>query len=216
MRSSSRTCSALAAVLVLGLGWLPVQASAAELLETFDAAKPPERILGGLLTTGRDGAWEGSVADGVYTLRNDSDAQAVKYFNINDLKGDPIGLAEASVAVDLQIADAGDLSGAGIMYRFDPSSRTYLLFTLLGSNEYAVFARGTQGFRPVARGSVPGIRPGVNRLAVRSTGDRIEFLVNDAVATGMSVRGATGGSVGLAAVGKGTFTFDNFSIKDRG
>ncbi|HMR29700.1 MAG TPA: hypothetical protein PKA13_02830 [Geminicoccaceae bacterium] len=215
MRSSSRTLSALAAVFALGVGWASEPARGAELLETFDG-KPPAQILGGLLTIGRDGAWEGKVDGGAYTLRNDTDAEAVKYFNINDLEGDPVGLAGASVGVDLQLAGAGGLSGAGIVYRFDPANRTYLLFTLLGSNEYAVFARGTRGFRPVARGSVPGLRPGVNRLAVRSSGDRIEFLVNDGVATGMSVRGASGGSVGLAAIGKGTFTFDNFSIEDRG
>lgn len=214
MRSICRDVAAVALVAVtLGLFASPVRA--VELVETFDPGKPKEQVLGGILTTGQDGAWEASLADGAYVLRNATDGQAVKYVSINSFAGDTDGLASAFVTVDIDIADTTDLAGAGIIYRFDPASRSYLLFALLGNDEYAAFVRGPKGFKPLARGSVAGLREGANRLAVRSDGERIEFLINDVQAVGMTVRGTTGKSVGLAAIGKGTFTFDNLSIRDK-
>jgi hypothetical protein len=216
MRRSSHRYPAIGLFLALSLGLGAAGSRAAELMETFDAGKPPDKVLGGILRTGRDGVWEASLADGVYTLRNTSDAQAVKYFNINGFAGDSDGLADASVEVDVAIGDGGELSGAGIIYRFDPANRSYLLFTLLSTGEYAAFVRGSGGFKLLARGSVPDLHSGTNRLAVHTNGDRIEFLVNDARAVSMGVRGATGKGVGLAAIGKGTFTFDNFAVRDAG
>ncbi len=205
-----------AVALALALGLTVAPARAAEIVETFDAGKAPAQILGGSVKPGRDGAWNAALADGTFTLSNDSDPQAIKYFKIDGFGGDNDGLADASVAVDVDVGNAGDMAGAGIVYRFDAANRSYLLFTLMGNDQYGAFARGPNGFKPIARGSVAGLRPGANRLEVRTEGERIVFLVNDTPAASLVVRGATGKSVGLAAIGKGTFTFDNFAIRDEG
>lgn len=212
IRRSARLVAIIGFALGLGIAW----AHAAELVETFDPGKSKERVLGGILLTGKDGPWDASLGDGTYTLRNSTDAQAIKYFSINGFSGDADGLGEASVAVDVDIGDGGGLSGAGIIYRFDPANRTYLLFALMSTNEYAAFVRGANGFKPLAKGTVANLHEGQNRLAVQASGDRIEFLINDVQAVAMQIQGKMGQSVGIAAIGKGTFVFDNFSIKDRG
>jgi hypothetical protein len=203
----------LAAALLLGAGWSA--ASAADIVETFDPGKPAAAVLGGLASTGTDGPWAMSLADGAYTWRNTADAQAVKYIRIDGTPGDKNGLGNASVAVDVAIGDGGGLSGAGIVYRFDPKGRTYLLFTLLGDGQYGAFVRGSSGFKKLASGSVPGVRTGANRLVVRTVDERVEFLVNDERVVGLGIEGAMGRSVGIAALGKGTFTFDNLEVRDK-
>jgi hypothetical protein len=203
----------LVAALLLGAGWNA--ASAADIVETFDPGKPAATVLGGLASTGTDGPWAMSLTGGAYTWRNTADAQAVKYIRIDGTPDDKDGLGNASVEVDVAIGDGSGMSGAGIVYRFDPKSRTYLLFTLLSDGQYGAFVRGSGGFKKLASGSVPGLRAGANRLAVRTVGERVEFLVNDEPAVGLGIRGAMGRSVGIAAIGKGTFTFDNLAVRDK-
>ena len=202
----------VAAAMLAATGW--TTAHAADIVETFDAGKPPAAVLGGLAKTGTDGAWAITLADGAYVWRNDSDAQAVRYIHIDPPPGDADGFADAAVEVDVTIGERG--SAAGIVYRFDPASRTYLMFALLGDGQYAVVARGQQGLKQVGRGTVPGVKPGTNRLAARTVGDKIEYLVNGARAVEVDIRGAAGKSVGIAAIGKGTFTFDNLSVREAG
>ncbi len=204
----------MAAAMLAATGWTTAQAG--DIVETFDAGKPPAAVLGGVAKTGTDGAWVISLVDGAYVWRNDGDPQAVRYIHIDATSDDADGFAGAAVEVDVTIGERGDGAAAGVVYRFDPASRTYLLFTLLGDGQYAVLARGRQGLKQVGRGTVPGVKPGANRLMVRTVGDKIEYLVNGARAVEVDIRGAAGRSVGIAAIGKGTFTFDNLAVREAG
>lgn len=207
-----------ALALLLMAAWLalPAAGRAAALVETFDADKPAAQVLGGLAGIGVEGAWSTTLEGGAYVWRNDSDAKAVKYIHLDRLPGG-VGLAEAAVEVDVTVAAAGEPAGAGLIYRFAPASRTYLLYLLMGDGEYGLFYRGADGFRRLAVGAAPGVVPeGKNRLAVRPMADRIEFLVNGNRAVSIGKGQVPGEGVGIAALGKGTFTFDNLSVDPAG
>jgi hypothetical protein len=205
-------------LLAIGLGLVPPAggASAAGLVETFDAAKPAAEVLGGLAEIGDDGTWRTALEDGAYVWRNEADAQAVKYIHVDRLP-DGAGLAAAAVAVDVTVAAGEGAAGAGLIYRFDPAGRTYLLFVLLGDGNYGLFFRAKDGFQRLAAGDAPGVdAAGRNRLGVRPAGGRIEFLVNDNRAVAIGGDRIPGQGVGIAAIGKGTFSFDNLSIDPAG
>jgi hypothetical protein len=205
-------------LLAIGLGLMPPAggAAAAGLVETFDAARPAAEVLGGLASVGDDGTWRAALEDGAYVWRNEADAQAVKYIHLDRLSGGA-DLATAAVEVDVTVAAGEGAAGAGLIYRFDPAGRTYLLFVLLREGDYGLFFRAKDGFKRLASGDAPGVDPaGRNRLGVRPMGERIEFLVNGNRAVAIGGDRIPGEGVGIAALGKGTFSFDNLSIDPAG
>jgi hypothetical protein len=201
--------SALVAGFVLALTG---SAGSAELREDFSGSEP----LGGLAQTGTDGAWTASLDNGAYTFTNDTEAQAIRYVHLGALPGGAGNLANATVEVDVTVDGRSNPSGAGIMYRFDPASRTYLLFALLSSGDYAIYIRNQKGAQQVARGSVTGVKPAGNRLSLTPEGELVRFSINDQAGPTVKVGEAGGTSIGIAALGKGTFTFDNLLIRDAG
>jgi hypothetical protein len=187
-------------------------ARAAELVESFAGDKP----LGGLVQPGTEGAWTASLEGEAYTLSNASDAQAIKYLHLGALPGGTGHLGKAAVEVDVKVDGDSDPSGAGILYRFDPESRTYLLFALMDNGNYAIFLRTNEGIKRAAQGSVPGLKPESNRLSVRTEGEMIQFAINGQSGPKVKVGERGGGSVGIAAIGKGSFTFDNLAVREPG
>ena len=211
------TTSLVLAGLALGA---PVPALAAEgapaLVETFEGYAEGEPGFRRFVALGRSGPWLGEIRDGAYVLSNREEASAVKYFYVEQVPGmTEAGLRRAIVEVEVGGDYAGERAAAGLIYGLDPARGVYLLFTLLGTDEYALFGRALDGFHTLARGTNPAIRAeGPNRLGIRPRAERVELLVNGETIGAFALQGQElpGRATGIAALGTGEFRFDNFKI----
>lgn len=182
----------------------------ANFLEPFDSASGD---LAAYLLQGRDGAWNGQIANGAYWLSNDEDALAVEYVYLTALPGlaAPLSAAEVSVDVSGDFADA-DTSQAGLIFNVDPETRFYYAFMLKGGGAVSLVLRDGAGFRELASTTSDALRDGVNRLTVTPGGALLRFLVNGTEVMSIESPSLPPGGVGLIAAGTGRFAFDNFAV----
>jgi hypothetical protein len=110
-------------VLTATLLLAPPALRADTLVETFDGGP----ALDGILTPGSDGTWELQIENGVAELENRSNAGAIKFYRVETLHGgaSPEG---AAIAVDIGGEFPDEVSAAGLLYRYDEASRSYLAF----------------------------------------------------------------------------------------
>ncbi|MCC7275769.1 MAG: hypothetical protein IT561_24070 [Alphaproteobacteria bacterium] len=208
---------ALAPVLVLLLAVSPASAQqATAYVETFDAG-PPERMLQGALTLGADGPWTGTVRDGAYVLANPGADGVVRYHFLDAVPTAPgARLDQATVEAVVDVHGEGQLSGAGVLVRFDPAARTYHLF-VVGPMGYALIQRAADGVTIPLSGSSGAIRrDGPNTVTARPGADGVEFLVNGTRLFTYKTEGVAGTAVGIGAVGRGTFRFDRVAVVPAG
>jgi len=158
------------------------------------------------------GEWSATVADGVYYLENQASPKAVRYLHFRVRCDDGIN-RPASVEVRLdQRADNG-VGDAGLLYRFDPKSRFYYVFTLGRGGRLTFSKRNKAGFRTLyaeTAESLSGSR--FHRLAIVGT-DRAMFLyVDNRLVKVIEDSELRGPATGVVAIGMGRFAFDNFTI----
>ena len=189
-------------------------ALAAEYNETFDAGKDPAQIMGGTLLIGDDGTWHGALEDGVYSLNNASKPGAVRYYHFGFAsQAEGSAAQKTELAVDVDARFEGQVSGAGLLYRFDREAKTYLAFLVMKEGGYSLFQRTSEGFRRVASGSNAAIKPeGVNRLVARLQGDQVELFINDVRILAHSAGETAGRRAGIIALDQGAYRFDNFRL----
>ncbi|HWL69015.1 MAG TPA: hypothetical protein VNS22_11595 [Geminicoccus sp.] len=193
---------ALAAALLLA----PPALRAETLVETFDGGP----ALDGILTPGSDGTWELRIANGVAELENRSDAAAIKFYRIETLHGraSPEG---AAIAADVGGEFPGKVSAAGLLYRYDEASRSYLAF-VAGAQRWALFQRGPEGMRPRLSGTLPEGKEGRHRLRIEPDGEDLRLEIDGQQVGTARISGMPGHAVGLVAMSVGRFEFDNLAI----
>lgn len=183
-------------------------------VERFDPGTPPHDVMGGILGFARDGAWHGSLEDGAYVLENTGDAGAIRYFWFGGIPGRPDQPpAELPVSVDVGGTFEGEISGAGLIFRYDPERRFYYGFALLNDNRYGFFQRGEDGVRMRLSGPSEAIRAGGdNRLRIVPEGDAMNLFINGERIGVFGNDAVQGPGVGIVAIGVGRFRFDDFVI----
>ena len=209
---------------------LPAAAQAEDYVESFDGPVPAV-MLNGALTLGLDGVWTTSVGNGSLQLVNNSADAAVRYFSVQNLiypgSLQPMATTGASIQADIRVHGTAR-AGAGVIARFDPRSKNYMMFTIGGSDStYYVLAREAGGAKRIAAGVNPVIRQNeVNTVSVINTDGALSFSVNGteliripAVTSGeiisrppTRVPTPEGEMVGVGAFGQGTFQFDEVRI----
>lgn len=189
-------------------------AGAQAYVERFDPNTPPQEVMGGVLSVGRDGAWHGSLEDGGYVLENEGDAGAIRYFWLGDIPGPPDQPPAAlAVSVDVDGAFEGEISGAGLIFRFDPERRFYYGFVLLNGGRYGFFQRDQDGVQMRLSGTSEAIEAGgENRLTIVPEGDTMNLFVNGERIGAFGNDAVQGPGVGIVAIGIGRFHFDDFAI----
>ncbi|WP_027132708.1 hypothetical protein [Geminicoccus roseus] len=197
-----------AAVAALLLG--ATAARADTLIETFDGGP----ALDGILTPGTDGPWTLSIAGGNAVLENGSEPGAIKFYRIDSLRGGA-SLDGAAVAVDVGGDFPGETSGAGLLYRFDADSRSYLAF-VLGADRWTLYQRGNEGVRARVAGKLPAGGTGPRRLRIQPTDDKLVLEIDGQQLASIQLSGMDGHGVGLVAIGTGRFDFDNFAVVPAG
>jgi hypothetical protein len=120
--------------------------------------------------------------------------------------------------VEVAVRATGDeRSGAGILARYDPATRTYILFAVGPLGGYYVVLRGRKSAQIVAAGISDAIRVGeVNELRVRTVGETLIFDVNGTPVVRFPGGDAPGRLVGIGAFGRGAFRLEEVRISPPG
>ncbi|WP_191062147.1 hypothetical protein [Geminicoccus harenae] len=197
-------------VLTATLLLAPPALHADTLVETFDGGP----ALDGILTPGSDGTWELRIENGVAELENRSNAGAIKFYRVETLHGgaSPEG---AAIAVDIGGEFPDEVSAAGLLYRYDEASRSYLAF-VAGAGRWTLYQRGPDGMRPRLSGVLPEGKEGRHRLRIQPDGDDLRFEIDGQQVGSARISGMPGHAVGLVAISLGRFEFDNLAIVPKG
>lgn len=213
------------------------------------AAAPPDQVrlsrlmpdLAAALPLGptAEGVWTGTVdrdaaGRGRFLLNNDSSETSIYY-------GYRLAAADAqhhlSVEVSLPRAGMTQLSGAGLLFDFQPAGPNYCAFVLHPDGVAGIYARDGSGLHPLAQARAEGFRVGKgNRLTLQRTGGNLAAYVNgsqvlrladlgpscpggDIASSGDPAQGGRRGidpgqeGSGIIALSVGRFGFRNFKLR---
>ena len=194
----------LAAVLSCGL-WLSTATGAARAMDYRDGFDSLDSALVGALMLGETDGWAGALKDGRYALDNASQSGSVRYYFLTP-KRQP-----ATLEVAVEGGFDGEQAGAGLIYGLDREAGTYYAFVVTRDGKYSVYQRSNKGLRRIAAGSNEAIRSaGPNRLEVRFEGTAVSHFINESKMMGFGLKTAVEGGVGIVAIDRGRFLFDDF------
>jgi len=186
--------------------------------ESFDGPRP-DLYLNGLLSYGTRAPWTISSDAGRLRLQNDSEDKAFRFIRIAKTRFgsdrlESTGSADIAASVRAEAASGGSV---GLVFDLTPDSKRYRYFGL-GGGYYYYYEKTGDELQPVEKGVSDAIKAdGFNRLSVIRSGRDVLMQIN-----GVTVA-RVGGSVsmplplgqlslGLAAIGKGDFLFDDVTI----
>jgi hypothetical protein len=175
--------------------------------ESFDGAIPD------FWQPNKDDIWTATLEDGIYVLSNSTDSKAVryKYFNINNKDMSREGI---SIDIDTKLDDSEPLGGAGIIYRFNRETKNYYAFILNG-DRYTFHKRKKGVYEPLFSGRIASsVENGYNNLAMVGEGNIFGLYVNNAFLRTIQDSAFSAGDIGIIAMGKGFFYFDNLAVYD--
>jgi hypothetical protein len=218
-------------MLVLGLAWaapsmaVNIQVGGGQKLdlsrfqivhqETFDSGQSPDKIFWGVLDVGQkaDDPWTGMLTKDAYALTNAGQPGAVRYYFRQSLDGAAGGtLSENALSVDIGGTMNGKISGAGLLYAFNPRTKHYLAFVIGKERSYAIYKRNGTGLRKIINGTSKAVQlRRANRLAIVPDGSGINFYINGTRIAALKDETTSGGA-GILAISSGMFLFDNFTL----
>lgn len=170
--------------------------------ESFEG--DPSSMLQSSIFLGQDGIWNASLANGTYLLENQQDANAIFYIYLGEVEGNAASL---DVTANYQ-----NYSAAGLLYKFDTSTRHYFAFTLTGPNSYAFYKRDNSGFTAVLQGSSGAIVQGTNRLSIVDNAGEMNLYINNQFVASVMDNEITGDRVGVLVAGTGSYQLDNLNV----
>lgn len=183
--------------------------------ETFESNRSPEEIFWGVLDVGQkaNDPWTGMLTRDAYVLTHTGNSGAVRYYFRQKLDGGSHNsLSEAAICVDVSGTMNGDISGAGLIYGYNPQTKHYLAFIKGAGRSYAIYKRNAEGMRKIMGGTSKAVTPGqVNQLAIVPQGSNINFYINGTHVAEMKDEPTSGGA-GIMAISSGMFLFDNFTL----
>ncbi len=188
--------------------------------ESFEDGQTPQTVFWGGLDIGQkeNDPWTGMLAKGAYVLMHQGRPGAVRYYFRHSLD-QPAGAALATYALSVDVAGefSGDLSGAGLIYAYDPLTKYYFGFVKGAGRAYAIYRRDKQGLRRLVGGTSNAVEPEkACRLAIVPQDAAIHFYINGTHIAALEDEGAMTGGAGLIAISPGMFAFDNFTLYQPG
>jgi hypothetical protein len=177
----------------------------------FDEALKSDNPEASVLALGDAGTWSAKIADGQYVVENSKDKDGIRYVHLSlSDSGKPLELSVSSVDVDVEGTFEDEDSGAGVLYRFDPESKTYLAFVLTKAG-YMVLRRDDEGFKTLSQGEHSHDEAVTLEVNTRDSGE-LEFRLDDKVVATIPDPGLKGNDVGMISFARGEFDFDNFQV----
>jgi hypothetical protein len=187
--------------------------AAAEFRESFDETRPAVEMFQGQLLIGDADGWTGEVKKGTYFLINRETPGAKKVIVLPE----PVaGRAKLTVTVFGQFE--GQKAGAGLAYGYKPDGG-YYAFVVTANKGYALYRVLGEDLQQISSGTNSAVQvSSVNRLAAELEGTEAVLSVNGERVYGHSVEGGTPlqGQVGIIAIDKGAYSFDDFSLSQAG
>ena len=183
--------------------------AAEEYREAFDETRPPQEMFQGRLLVGEADGWTGEVKKGTYFLINRETPEAEKVIVLPK----PVpGAAKIGVSIIGQFE--GQKAGAGLAYGYQPDGG-YYAFVVMANSGYALYRGGADGLRQLSKATNKAIRvASVNHLSVELSGSQAVLSVNGERVDGPSAEAGTPlqGQVGIIAIDRGAYSFDDFSL----
>jgi hypothetical protein len=184
--------------------------------ETFDAHQAPESIFWGALDVGKrpNDPWAGMLTKGVYTLTHTGQPGNARYYfrQYLDHAADR-GLSAYPLSVEVSGTMNEKISGAGLLYAYDPLKKHYLAFVKGPGKTYAIYRRDSEGLRRILGGSTAAVHPRkTNRLVIVPEGATINFYINGTQVAALKEEIPVAAGAGILAISSGMFLFDNFTV----
>jgi hypothetical protein len=184
--------------------------------ETFDSSQAPESIFWGALDVGKrpNDPWAGMLTKGVYALTHTGQPGEARYYfrQYLDHSADR-GLSAYPLSVEVGGTMNEKISGAGLLYAYDPLKKHYLAFVKGPGKTYAIYRRNSEGLRRILGGSTDAVHPRkTNRLAIVPEGATINFYINGTQVAALKEEIPVAAGAGILAISSGMFLFDNFTI----
>ncbi len=178
----------------------------------FDQPLAPDDPEAAVLVLGDNGPWSANIADGQYRVQNHQDGDAVRYVHLglSDAADKPVDLRGSWVDVDVEGNFQDPDSGAGILYRFDPEKKTYLAFVVTKGG-WQILKRDENGLSTVSQGDLSRDGPASLEVHANESG-KVAFSVDDEVVGSVESGNIQGNDIGMIAIGRGDFDFDNFQV----
>ncbi len=177
-------------------------------LETFDATNFDSQIFRNY----DEDLWSGKTERGVYKLENEIDENAVRY---HYLTIDDQDMSEFPTAIEVKV-EAENIyptPSGGLVFCFDEITKFYYAFIVGNNREYKLWLKGDKGYKTIISGRSNKIYPNeFNKIGVIRSGSSIYLFINDQYERKVKDDTLGKGDVGIIAVGKGAFIFDNLSL----
>jgi hypothetical protein len=187
--------------------------AAAEFRESFDETRSPPEMFQGQLLVGDAGGWTAEVKKGTYFLIDRETPDAVK---VIVLPKPVAGTAKITVSVFGQFQ--GKKAGAGLAYGYQPAG-SYYAFVVTPNKGYVLYRGGADGLQLISKGTNDAIQvASVNRLSAELDGTRAVLSVNGERVFAHAAEGGAPlqGQVGIVAIDRGAYSFDDFSLTQGG
>jgi len=162
-----------------------------------------------------DPVWRASVSQGVYRLHNVDRPRAVKYLHFRPKCGD---LRDAALSLEVAIDGSyvTPMSGAGLLYRFNPATNHYYAYIVTPDGRLKFFRRDAKKYHTlysevVARAN----HDGFHKLAIVGNNTHLYLYIDGRLVRAIPERQLDGTEAGIIALSQGNFRFDNFAIYGR-
>lgn len=160
--------------------------------------------------------WTEELKNGRYCAGNSTSDNGINYIHVsieqNDLRDAPV-----FVRVQAEARNPTQFSGGGVLYRFDQAARTYYSFVLSPQGDITFWRRGKEGMDKLFSGAAKGAAPGKpTQIGVAARGSRFYLFVGEALVATVDDAELRSGKVGVVAMSKGRFCFDDFTVRGAG
>lgn len=183
--------------------------AAAEFQESFDETRPPQEMFQRQLLVGEADGWTGEIKKGTYFLINRETPGASKVIVLPK----PVAV-DAKIAVSIIGQFEGQKAGAGLVYGHKPGG-SYYAFVVMANSGYALYRGSSEGLQQISKATNQVIQvASVNHLSAELKGSEAVLSVNGQRVYGHSAEGGDSlqGQVGIIAIDKGAYSFDDFSL----
>ena len=154
--------------------------------------------------------WSASLKNGYYILENAGDPFAVNYIYLDTLADENI------ISLDVKIVSTKENalnSNGGLLLNFDKNTKYYYAFTINSEGNYNVFKRDEKGLRMIFSNKFKRLSSEkFVKLAAVVNENGIAMYINDELVKQLKIDKKPKSDVGLIALGKGKFFFDNLMI----
>lgn len=177
--------------------------------ESFDETRAPRDMFEGRLLIGEADGWKGEIKKGTYFLIDTETPDARKVIVLPKPVTGPAKIA-ASIIGQFE----GEKAGAGLVYGYQPGG-AYYAFVVMANSGYAVYRASPEGLQQISKATNPAIQvASVNHLSVELKGSEAVLSVNGERVYGHAVEGGASpqGQVGIVAIDRGAYSFDDFAL----